>query len=100
MTDRRTLARLGGLFLTALAAGCSPRFGDVSGKVTFQGRPLTTGTITFYDQANGVTSSPIRVDGTYAVHKVRAGSVKIAVAMPTAISFAGLLEPGPLAPAA
>jgi hypothetical protein len=100
MIDRRTRVRLGGLVLTALAAGCGPRFGDVAGKVSFQGQPLTTGTIAFYDQANGVASSPIQADGTYAVHKVRAGPVRITVAMPTGISFAGPQGPGagPLLP--
>jgi hypothetical protein len=79
------------MFLALLAAGCGPSFGDVSGTVEFQGRPLTTGTITFYDEANGVASSPIQPDGTYAVHHVRAGPAKIAVAVPTAIT---MVDPG------
>jgi hypothetical protein len=94
------------LVLTLLAAGCGPQFGDVSGTVRYKGEPLKTGTITFYDQANGVASSAIQADGTYAVRKVRAGPAKIAVAMPTEISFlrpggsvAGL-APAPALPAA
>ncbi len=83
-------ATLGGLILAMLAAGCGPRFGDVSGTVYFKGQPLKTGTITFYDRASGVASSPIQADGTYAVRKVRAGPAKITVALPMEISFLGL----------
>jgi hypothetical protein len=79
------------MFLALLAAGCGPHFGDVSGTVEYQGRPLTAGTISFYDEANGVASGAIQPDGTYAVHHVRAGPTKIAVALPTAIT---MVDPG------
>jgi hypothetical protein len=78
---------LGVLILTVLIAGCGPQFGDVSGTVKFKGEPLKTGTISFYDQANKVQSSPIGPDGTYSVSKVQAGPVKIAVSVPLAITM-------------
>ncbi len=73
--------------LTALLAlalmGCSHPTAHVSGKVTYQGKPLPTGTVTFYSADNKVVrSSQIATDGTYAVEKVPLGVAKISVTTP------------------
>jgi hypothetical protein len=73
---------IGALAMALLLPGCGPGIGDVSGVVKFQGKPLEGGTITFYDEQNGVRSSAINADGAYAVTKVATGAAKIAVVAP------------------
>jgi hypothetical protein len=86
----RPVGSVGVLMLTLFVAGCSRGTGNVSGKVLFKGQPLPAGTITFYDDENGVTSSAINPDGTYAVSKVRTGAAKVAVAVPLPINMPGV----------
>src|SRR4051794_4310897 len=78
------------LVLAVLAAGCGRKAGNVSGTVKFNDKPLTAGTITFYDRDDRPTSSPISATGTYSVTGVASGKVKVAIAVPLPISFAGL----------
>lgn len=54
----------------AAAFGCSqagPEMGEVTGKVTFKGKPLSTGTITFVPETEGLPHAygEIQEDGTY-----------------------------------
>jgi hypothetical protein len=77
------------LLLALLAGACGGGTGNVSGKVTFGGRRVPTGTITFFHGTNKTTSSPINPDGTYAVSNIRTGTAKVAIAMPMAIDFVG-----------
>src|SRR5262249_60111706 len=79
----------GVLLLAVVAAGCARSTGNVSGTVKFQGKPLTAGTITFYDKDNRTASSAISPTGTYEVTQVGSGPVQVAVALPLAIPFAG-----------
>jgi hypothetical protein len=68
------------LLLPLLAAGCSPGKGTVSGQVTYDGKPLKLGTISFHpeggrhDPANGKI-----VDGAYSVDDVTVGPNKVTV---------------------
>jgi hypothetical protein len=94
--DVRLTARLGALLLAGLAIGCSRGTGNVSGTVKFNGKPLTDGTVIFYDQDNRVRSSKITAEGTYSVTEVRTGMAKITVAVPLPIVFVG---PGSTTPA-
>jgi hypothetical protein len=73
--------------LTALT-GCAGQ-GDVSGVVKYQGKPLTAGTISFYDEGRGVWSGAIATDGSYSIKGVPIGKAKIAVTTPMAISMPG-----------
>jgi hypothetical protein len=70
------------LVMTLLLPGCGAGAGDVSGVVKFQGKPLEGGTITFYDEYNGVRTSDIKEDGSYTVSKVATGTAKITVVTP------------------
>ncbi|HEY7156780.1 MAG TPA: hypothetical protein VH575_22620 [Gemmataceae bacterium] len=77
------------LVLLQLLAGCGRGWGDVSGTVRYQGKPLPKGTITFYDETNQAVTSPI-ADGKYTMpNKVAAGKVKVAVMLPMFIAMAG-----------
>jgi len=73
--------------LAVLTVGCGPRFGNVSGTVKFNGKPLSGATITFYDQDKNPVSSAVSPSGAYTITKVRTGKVKVAVAVPLDIPF-------------
>jgi hypothetical protein len=59
-------------------AGCGSSSGIVTGKVTYNNRPLKGGNVTFVG-ANGSASARINEDGTYTIDKVPTGEAKIAV---------------------
>ena len=80
------------LVLLQLLAGCGRGWGDVSGTVRYQGKPLPMAAITFYDEINGVKSCNLDDDGKYTVSKVAAGKVKIAVTLPMPIFMRGDTE--------
>ncbi len=57
-------------FSVVAVIGCGPagpEMGDVTGTVTFQGKPLSTGTITFIPETDGLPSAfaEIQENGTY-----------------------------------
>jgi hypothetical protein len=62
-----------------LVAGCGTPKGSISGKVTYKGQPLTSGTVTFLGSDNSVATSPIDAEGNYSIAKVAAGPAKITV---------------------
>jgi hypothetical protein len=54
--------------LCLLLLGCGPgrpERAPVHGKITFQGKPVTTGRIAFYPEPGRSASSPIAADGSY-----------------------------------
>jgi hypothetical protein len=73
------------LLLTSLLgfalAGCGPERGDVGGKVSFQGKPLCSGSVLIAG-SDGVKSSPIQADSTYQITGVPTGLVQISVSSP------------------
>lgn len=75
---RRTCQVAGAAALLSLA-GCSPGRGDVSGKVTYQGKPLVWGTVQFEGSDGMLKQSNINNDGTYSIPDVAAGEAKVAV---------------------
>jgi hypothetical protein len=64
--------------LTLAVVGCGGH-GDVSGKVTYKGKPLVFGTVQFEGSDKVVKQGNIERDGTYFVSDVAAGEVKAAV---------------------
>jgi hypothetical protein len=69
--------------LLCMLSGCGAGGGSVSGTITYQGKPLPTGAVTFSGGENGsvTVSSPI-TDGKYAMTEVPVGPVKISVTTP------------------
>jgi hypothetical protein len=66
-----------------ILAGCSDRatrsgFAQVQGKITFQNKPLTGGSIHFFQDQKKVGSFMIRGDGAYSA-EVPLGPVKVAI---------------------
>src|SRR5437660_444840 len=89
------LASLGVLFLLSLMAGCSSP-GTITGKVKYQGRPLTGGTVLFAStQGRGSQTARIGEDGSYTIEKMPPGPAKIAVETASAQPPAGIAVPPP-----
>jgi len=65
------------VLLTLAVAGCQGT-GDVSGKVSYKGKPLVWGTVTF-EGSNGLRYGNIGRDGSYAVSGIATGDAKVAV---------------------
>src|SRR5438105_4929324 len=63
-----------------LGSGCSKPPATVSGMVSYKGKPLTSGSVSFFcEQDNLVINSKIDSDGNYKVVNVPPGRAKIAV---------------------
>jgi hypothetical protein len=67
------------LLLLTLAAGCGPGEGEVTGKVTYKDKPLTSGSVSIMDSTGKVLVAEIRPDGTYTITNVATGPAKIVV---------------------
>jgi hypothetical protein len=82
---RLSLARLGSLLtlvgaVAILLPGCSRPVGTVSGKVTYQGKPLKGGSVGFVSSEGRLSfASGIKEDGTYSVPNIAGGSYKVTV---------------------
>jgi len=76
--------RAAGLALAALVflAGCNPgpRTGEVAGKVTFGGKPVQEGIVSFQSDAGEGDEAPLNAEGAYAVKKpMPVGDYKVLV---------------------
>jgi hypothetical protein len=99
----RFATRLGLLLVLAVAAGCGPGRGKVSGRVLYRGAPLPGGVVTFRpaDARQNPVSAPIDEEGRYeAVLPVGEVAVSIDNRMlrPRANVGAGLTAGLPLPP--
>jgi hypothetical protein len=65
--------------LSTLMAGCGGGKADVSGKVSYKGKLLVTGTVSMVGPDGIVRQGPINRDGTFRVTGVAAGKVQIGV---------------------
>jgi hypothetical protein len=71
-----------GIALLALAAvGCQSR-GDVSGKVTYQDRPVVFGTVLIQGSDGNARQGNIERDGSYTVRGLAIGEARVAVNSP------------------
>ena len=78
MTKGPGIFVLSAAFLAAGLAGCSqgPTVGQVSGTVTFRGKPVTDGTITFINPTTGFAAEAgLSKDGSYVVKTPEGGLV-------------------------
>lgn len=81
-----TLARFGRVLAGALClcgmlmtAGCGGGKGEVSGKVSYKGKPVLGGTVSFAPEKGGVMRSPIEEDGSFKISNIPPGKTKIMV---------------------
>jgi hypothetical protein len=95
------MIRTQGIFFATLAAGlvalsgCGSSNGSIKGKVTYKGKDLPSGTVTFLGVKNDVASSPIASDGTYSIPKVSVGLAKITVSVPVVAPVPGGMKMDP-----
>jgi hypothetical protein len=77
----RLLARVGTACLLIAGAGCSrgPATGDVSGKVTLNGKPVPSAVITFLAEGGRMGNGQIK-DGEYHIPEAPQGPVQIEIA--------------------
>jgi hypothetical protein len=69
------------------AAGCGSREpASVHGTVTYNGRPITSGTLTLMGPDNKVATSNIGPDGSYAIDSITPGKVLVAVYSPDPVA--------------
>jgi hypothetical protein len=75
------LAALLCLAILAAAAQARPakKTGTIMGKVTYKGKPLPGGTVTFHPAKGKAITGIIQPDGTYAVKDVPLGPAKVAI---------------------
>jgi hypothetical protein len=77
-----------GLLLAALASGllltgCGPSAGSLSGKVTYKGKELTSGTVLLLGSDGIPRSAPIGHDGSYRFDGVPPGPARLGVSSPS-----------------
>jgi hypothetical protein len=82
------------VLLLPLAAGCVKPFGSVSGEVTLDGKPLSTGYITFTpaDGKGPIIGGPV-ANGRFDVQNIPAGS-KVVSVQPTVPAPSGEMSSG------
>jgi hypothetical protein len=70
------------------AAGCGPGSADVTGKVTYKGKPVVCGAVVIVGADGLPKSGLIQPDGTFRVEAVRVGPARVAVTSPPPASAA------------
>ena len=75
--------------------GCDRGFGQVTGKVSYQGQPLPSGDVVFIDGEGRHHPGAIAEDGVYVIDDVPAGPVKVIVMGPPQVP-PGLRKPTPV----
>jgi hypothetical protein len=75
------LAFVGTALVALVACGCSGggAKGDVSGKVTYDGKEVPSGSVSFRNKAGWTGNSNIKEGGTYEITGVPAGQVEVTV---------------------
>ncbi len=66
-------------FALLLAAGCDESRSGVSGKVTFNGAPITRGTVVFTAENNKAWAANISREGEYHIDGLPAGTFKVSL---------------------
>jgi len=97
------MLRSSSLVLTTLvflgASGCAPPTGSISGTVTYKGKSLPYGRVTFVCADGTVVSGKIDSDGTYSISQAPSGPARVAIrfleeAMPILVSVEPSELPG------
>jgi hypothetical protein len=102
---RISLGFIGG-FALVLATGCASKSAAINGKVTFEGKPLTGGSVIVYCQDQQIVRGIIDSDGNYTIPNVPKGSATVTVhchtPIPAGFQLSQTLPPvtnGPVPPA-
>lgn len=76
-----SLRILVGVSLLVGSVGCQGK-GTVSGKVSYQGKPVVFGTVLVLDSDQHIHQGNIEPDGSFTIHDIRRGEIRIAVSSP------------------
>jgi hypothetical protein len=76
-----------GVLMLPLIVGCGSGTGTISGKVLYGGKPLSTGTVTFYPEKGGGFMAGIGSDGSYEAVDVPIGNARIVVQLPAQLTL-------------
>lgn len=79
---RSTILAAAGLTVAVAISGCEsgPGFGDMSGTVTYEGKPLPGGQVIVTNEADNLMASGyLSPEGTYSIKQVPAGPVRVIV---------------------
>jgi hypothetical protein len=76
---RATITAFAAVVLIGFATGCSQKPCSVSGRVTYQGRPVSSGSIVFYCANDQIVRGVIDTDGAYTIPNVPRGMVRVTV---------------------
>lgn len=79
---RRFAVAMGFALLVFGSSGCGSGQGDVSGKVTLDGKPLKWGTVLIEGPDGSAKQGNIDSNGEYAIRGISAGDAKVAVNSP------------------
>jgi len=85
---------LGAVSLTMLVAGCGGSVGDVTGKVTYKDKPVTSGTVVVLGKDGIPKSSSIQNDGSYRVVGVKSGEARVMVSSPPLVGGPASVKDG------
>ncbi len=89
MSTRILAARLAPAALLCALAGCGGKASDVTGVVTYKGKPLAMGNVSFVGPDGIPRTGMIGPDGRYAVSGVALGVAKVTVSSPNPAAAAG-----------
>jgi hypothetical protein len=81
---RRSLL-VGLILMTGTLAGCGSRTATVTGRVTYQGKPVSGGSVIVYCSDKQIARGIIGVDGTYSIPNVPYGSSAVTVQAPARV---------------
>jgi hypothetical protein len=76
---------LAAIFLSILLSGCGPSLGSLSGKVTYRGKELTSGTVLLLGSDGVPLSALIGPDGSYRFDSVPIGPARLGVSSPAPV---------------
>jgi hypothetical protein len=77
------------------AAGCGGGTGDLTGRVTYKGRPVAIGAVVFVGPDGLPHYAGLRPDGSYAITGVPPGELKLGVNSPSPTAATALAAAGP-----
>ncbi len=84
------------VFLAAgVCMGCGPQTGNVSGTITYKGKPLPVGSVTFVNASKEPVGTAAVRDGYYSLTRTPVGPVTILVTTPPVPSRRNVPPPPP-----
>ena len=70
------------LFASLVLVGCGSKQSELSGTVTYQGKPLSSGSVLVAGSDGMVKASPIQPDGAYKIKGIVTGTIRVTVSSP------------------